>query len=80
MVYFFFGNGVMFDLIGICMLSWILVENIILVVLCLVFFIKMLKSFNDLKILYVGLFIYIIGFIIFGMSNSLWILLIVGFF
>ncbi|PGW55120.1 MDR family MFS transporter [Bacillus thuringiensis] len=42
--------------------------------------IRMLKSFNDLKILYVGLFIYTIGFTILGASNSLWILLIAGLF
>ena len=46
------------------MLSWISAENTILVVLCSALLIKMLKSFNDLKILYVGLFIYTIGFTI----------------
>ena len=62
------------------MLSWISAENTILVVLCSALLIKMLKSFNDLKILYVGLFIYTIGFTILGTSNSLWILLIAGLF
>ncbi|MGH1326893.1 MDR family MFS transporter [Bacillus pretiosus] len=79
-VNFFFGNGVSFDLTGIRMLSWISAENTILVVLCSALLIKMLKSFNDLKILYVGLFIYTIGFTILGTSNSLWILLIAGLF
>lgn len=59
-VHFLFGNGVTFDLTGIRMLSWISAENTILVVLCSALLIKMLKSFNDLKILYVGLFIYTI--------------------
>ncbi len=62
------------------MLSWISAENTILVVLCSALLIKMLKSFNDLKTLYVGLFIYTIGFTILGTSNSLWILLIAGLF
>lgn len=62
------------------MLSWISAENTILVVLCSALLIKMLKRFNDLKILYVGLFIYTIGFTILGTSNSLWILLIAGLF
>ncbi|MGY2611787.1 MDR family MFS transporter [Bacillus pretiosus] len=79
-VNFLFGNGVSFDLTGIRMLSWISAENTILVVLCSALLIKMLKSFNDLKILYVGLFIYTIGFTILGTSNSLWILLIAGLF
>lgn len=79
-VHFFFGNGVTFDLTGIRMMSWISAENTILVVLCSALLIKMLKSFNDLKILYVGLFIYTIGFTILGTSNSLWILLIAGLF
>ncbi|TXS01373.1 MFS transporter [Bacillus sp. SH7-1] len=79
-VHFFFGNGATFDLTGIRMLSWISAENTILVVLCSALLIKMLKSFNDLKILYVGLFIYTIGFTILGASNSLWILLIAGLF
>ncbi|PEJ08845.1 MDR family MFS transporter [Bacillus wiedmannii] len=79
-VHFLFGNGVSFDLTGIRMLSWISAENTILVVLCSALLIKMLKSFNDLKILYVGLFIYTIGFTILGTSNSLWILLIAGLF
>ncbi|ASZ15967.1 MFS transporter [Bacillus cereus] len=79
-VHFLFGNGVTFDLTGIRMLSWISAENTILVVLCSALLIKMLKSFNDLKILYVGLFIYTIGFTILGTSNSLWILLIAGLF
>ena len=59
-VHFLFGNGITFDLTGIRMLSWISAENTILVVLCSALLIKMLKSFNDLKILYVGLFIYTI--------------------
>ncbi|MCC2378906.1 MFS transporter [Bacillus wiedmannii] len=79
-VHFLFGNGFMFDLTGIRMLSWISAENTILVVLCSALLIKILKSFNDLKILYVGLFIYTIGFTILGTSNSLWILLIAGLF
>ncbi|MEH6931818.1 MDR family MFS transporter [Bacillus sp. JJ783] len=79
-VHFLFGNGFTFDLTGIRMLSWISAENTILVVLCSALLIKMLKSFNDLKILYVGLFIYTIGFTILGTSNSLWILLIAGLF
>ncbi|MGM2838635.1 MDR family MFS transporter [Bacillus cereus group sp. Bce002] len=79
-VHFFFGNGVTFDLTGIRMMSWISAENTILVVLCSALLIKMLKRFNDLKILYVGLFIYTIGFTILGTSNSLWILLIAGLF
>lgn len=79
-VHFLFGNGVTFDLTGIRMLSWISAENTILVVLCSALLIKMLKNFNDLKILYVGLFIYTIGFTILGTSNSLWILLIAGLF
>ncbi|MBH0357281.1 MDR family MFS transporter [Bacillus toyonensis] len=79
-VHFFFGNGVTFDLTGIRMMSWISAENTILVVLCSALLIKMLKSFNDLKILYVGLFIYTIGFTILGTSNSLSILLIAGLF
>lgn len=79
-VHFFFGNGFTFDLTGIRMLSWISAENTILVVLCSALLIKMLKRFNDLKILYVGLFIYTIGFTILGTSNSLWILLIAGLF
>ncbi|NKW97154.1 MDR family MFS transporter [Bacillus toyonensis] len=79
-VHFFFGNGVRFDLTGIRMMSWISAENTILVVLCSALLIKMLKSFNDLKILYVGLFIYTIGFTILGTSNSLSILLIAGLF
>ncbi|MES5868113.1 MFS transporter [Bacillus cereus group sp. RP32] len=79
-VHFFFGNGVTFDLTGIRMMSWISAENTILVVLCSALLIKMLKSFNDLKILYVGLFIYTIGFTILGTSNSLWILFIAGLF
>lgn len=79
-VHFFFGNGVTFDLTGIRMMSWISAENTILVVLCSALLIKMLKSFNDLKNLYVGLFIYTIGFTILGTSNSLWILLIAGLF
>ncbi|AJH21953.1 MDR family MFS transporter [Bacillus mycoides] len=79
-VHFFFGKGFTFDLTGIRMLSWISAENTILVVLCTALLIKMLKSFNDLKILYVGLFIYTIGFTILGTSNSLWILLIAGLF
>ncbi|OJD65155.1 MFS transporter [Bacillus sp. NH11B] len=77
-MHFLFGNGFTFDLTGIRMLSWISAENTILVVLCSALLIKMLKSFNDLKILYVGLFIYTIGFTILGTSNSLWILLIAG--
>ncbi|MGG0703652.1 MDR family MFS transporter [Bacillus paramobilis] len=79
-VHFFFWNGVTFDLTGIRMMSWISAENTILVVLCSALLIKMLKRFNDLKILYVGLFIYTIGFTILGTSNSLWILLIAGLF
>ncbi|GLV64932.1 MFS transporter [Bacillus mycoides] len=79
-MHFLFGNGFTFDLTGIRMLSWISAENTILVVLCSALLIKMLKSFNDLKILYVGLFIYTIGFTILGTSNSLWILLIAGLF
>ncbi|MDF3553987.1 MFS transporter [Bacillus cereus] len=79
-VHFLFGNGFTFDLTGIRMLSWISAENTILVVLCSALLIKMLKNFNDLKILYVGLFIYTIGFTILGTSNSLWILLIAGLF
>ncbi len=79
-VHFLFGNGFTFDLTGIRMLSWISAGNTILVVLCSALLIKMLKSFNDLKILYVGLFIYTIGFTILGTSNSLWILLIAGLF
>ncbi|MGH1286964.1 MDR family MFS transporter [Bacillus toyonensis] len=79
-VHFFFGNDFTFDLTGIRMLSWISAENTILVVLCSAILIKMLNSFNDLKILYVGLFIYTIGFTILGVSNSLWILLIAGLF
>ncbi|MGD2276351.1 MDR family MFS transporter [Bacillus wiedmannii] len=79
-VHFLFGNGFTFDLTGIRMLSWISAENTILVVLCSALLIKMLKSFNDLKILYVGLFIYTIGFTILGTSNNLWILLIAGLF
>ncbi|MEJ9115741.1 MFS transporter [Bacillus paramobilis] len=79
-VHFFFGNGATFDLTGIRMMSWISAENTILVVLCSALLIKMLKRFNDLKILYVGLFIYTIGFTILGTSNSLWILLIAGLF
>ncbi|PGM90758.1 MDR family MFS transporter [Bacillus cereus] len=79
-VHFLFGNGITFDLTGIRMLSWISAENTILVVLCSALLIKMLKRFNDLKILYVGLFIYTIGFTILGTSNSLWILLIAGLF
>lgn len=79
-VHFLFGNGFTFDLTGIRMLSWISAENTIFVVLCSALLIKMLKSFNDLKILYVGLFIYTIGFTILGTSNSLWILLIAGLF
>ncbi|PGT35443.1 MFS transporter [Bacillus anthracis] len=79
-MHFFFGNGVTFDLTGIRMMSWISAENTILVVLCSALLIKMMKRFNDLKILYVGLFIYTIGFTILGTSNSLWILLIAGLF
>lgn len=79
-IHFFFGNGFTFDLTGIRMLSWISTENTILIVLFSALVIKMLKSFNDLKILYVGLFIYTIGFTILGTSNSLWILLIAGLF
>ncbi|WP_033706447.1 MDR family MFS transporter [Bacillus mycoides] len=79
-IHFFFGNGFTFDLTGIRMRSWISTENTILIVLFSALVIKMLKSFNDLKILYVGLFIYTIGFTILGTSNSLWILLIAGLF
>ncbi len=79
-IQFAFGNDIRFDLTGIRMLSWISAENTILIVLFSALVIKMMKRFNDLKILYVGLFIYTIGFTIIGSSNSLWILLIAGLF
>lgn len=73
-------NGSNFDLTGIRMLSWISTENTVLVVLFSAFMVKIMNHFEDRKVLYTGLFIYTIGFTIFGASNSLWILLLAGLF
>lgn len=77
---FSFWNGSNFDLTGIRMLSWISTENTVLVVLFSAFMVKIMNHFEDRKVLYIGLFIYTIGFTIFGASNSLWILLLAGLF
>ncbi|HDX9590087.1 TPA: MFS transporter [Bacillus pseudomycoides] len=77
---FSFWNGSNFDLTGIRMLSWISTENTVLVVLFSAFMVKIMNHFEDRKVLYTGLFIYTIGFTIFGASNSLWILLLAGLF
>ncbi|WP_242223118.1 MFS transporter [Bacillus cereus group sp. BfR-BA-01380] len=73
-------NGNNFDLTGIRMLSWISTENTVLVVLFSALMVKIMNQFEDRKVLYTGLFIYTIGFTIFGASNSLWILLLAGLF
>ncbi|SFJ78091.1 MULTISPECIES: MFS transporter [unclassified Bacillus (in: firmicutes)] len=73
-------NGNSFDLTGIRMLSWISTENTVLVVLFSALIVKIMNHFEDRKVLYTGLFIYTIGFTIFGASNSLWILLLAGLF
>ncbi|MEH7463071.1 MFS transporter [Bacillus thuringiensis] len=77
---FSFWNGNNFDLTGIRMLSWISTENTVLVVLFSALMVKIMNHFEDRKVLYTGLFIYTIGFTIFGASNSLWILLLAGLF
>ncbi|ENQ3105072.1 MFS transporter [Bacillus cereus] len=77
---FSFWNGSNFDLTGIRMLSWISTENTVLIVLFSALMVKIMNHFDDRKVLYVGLFIYTIGFTIFGASNSLWILLLAGLF
>ncbi|WP_020061024.1 MDR family MFS transporter [Bacillus sp. 123MFChir2] len=77
---FSFWNGNNFDLTGIRMLSWISTENTVLVVLFSALMVKIMNHFDDRKVLYAGLFIYTIGFTIFGASNSLWILLLAGLF
>jgi DHA1 family multidrug resistance protein B-like MFS transporter len=73
-------NGNSFDLTGIRMLSWISTENTVLIVLFSALMVKIMNHFQDRKVLYTGLFIYTIGFTIFGASNSLWILLLAGLF
>lgn len=73
-------NGNNFDLTGIRMLSWISTENTVLIVLFSALMVKIMNHFEDRKVLYTGLFIYTIGFTIFGASNSLWILLFAGLF
>ncbi|MCP1122520.1 MFS transporter [Bacillus sp. 3103sda1] len=73
-------NGNHFDLTGIRMLSWISTENTVLVVLFSALVVKIMNHFQDRKVLYTGLFIYTIGFTLFGASNSLWILLLAGLF
>ncbi|MEI4803483.1 MFS transporter [Bacillus sp. FJAT-51639] len=73
-------NGNSFDLTGIRMLSWISTENTVLVVFFSALIVKIMNHFEDRKVLYTGLFIYTIGFTIFGASNSLWVLLLAGLF
>ncbi|MCU4825151.1 MFS transporter [Bacillus cereus] len=71
-------NGNYFDLTGIRMLSWISAENTVCILLFSAFIVKFMKYFHDRKVLFIGLFLYTMGFMILGSSNSFWILLLAG--
>ncbi|KEK23127.1 MDR family MFS transporter [Bacillus gaemokensis] len=72
-------NGTTFDLTGIRMLSWISAENTLLIVLFSVLAVKIVKGFKEENVLFVGVFIFTLGFAIVGSSNNVWILLLAVF-
>ena len=68
-----------FELDGIKMLSWIRVENTFLIVAATTIMARLMKNYKDTTVLYVGLGLYIIGYVFLGFTNELAILLIVIF-
>ncbi|MBY6036495.1 MFS transporter [Fictibacillus nanhaiensis] len=70
-----FWNGFSFEMTGIRMLSWLSTENTVLVVLLTIWLTKQMKRFNDMKVFFVGLMFYTVGYAIVGISNSMSILM-----
>lgn len=63
-----------FELTGIKMLSWIQIENTVLVLLGTVVVAKLSKRLTEGTNLYLGILLYTAGFTVLGFSNWLWLL------
>jgi MFS transporter, DHA1 family, multidrug resistance protein B len=70
-----FWNGFSFEMTGIRMLSWLSTENTVLVVLLTIWLTKQMKRFNDMKVFFIGLSLYTVGYSVVGASNSMSILM-----
>ena len=70
-----FWNGFSFEMTGIRMLSWLSTENTVLVVLLTIWLTKQMKRFDDMKVFFIGLSLYSVGYAIVGASNSMSILM-----
>nr|WP_141603512.1 MFS transporter [Terrilactibacillus laevilacticus] len=62
---------------GLKMLSWIRVENTVLVVLCTILVNQWMSKFKPLRVFYMGIIIYTLGYTVLGFSN-LWFLLLIA--
>lgn len=69
------GLTILPDVDGIKMLGFLKTENTLLVVLCGAFVAYVIKRFEDKRVMNLGFFVFTIGYVVLGLSNTPWVLL-----
>ncbi|MEJ8548495.1 MDR family MFS transporter [Brevibacillus borstelensis] len=71
---FYFPGGFSLEITGIKVLSMIQLLNTVTVISLAMYVTKLIKRFDDKRVLYAGFFLYTVGYSIIGCSNTLWLI------